>query len=97
MFAETDTKRCLALTQIIKDYEEASGQLINKDKPSITFSRKTGASIKNRVKQQLGITKEGGTGKYLGLPELFGRKRRISLLLLLIVSNTELPAGRRSD
>ncbi|KAG7591058.1 Ribonuclease H-like superfamily [Arabidopsis thaliana x Arabidopsis arenosa] len=58
------------------DYEEASGQLINKDKSSITFSPKTSQDIRNRVKHQLGITKEGGTGKYLGLPELFGRKKR---------------------
>ncbi|CAE6085174.1 unnamed protein product [Arabidopsis arenosa] len=64
------------LHRIITNYEEASGQLINKDKSSITFSPKTSKEIRNRVKNQLGITKEGGTGKYLGLPELFGRKKR---------------------
>ena len=31
------------------------------------------------VKEELGIQKEGGVGKYLGLPEQFGRKKEGSL------------------
>lgn len=76
LFARTDERSCSTLYRIITDYEEASGQLINKEKSSITFSPKTSQEIRNRVKTQLGITKEGGAGKYLGLPELFGRRKR---------------------
>ena len=32
--------------------------------------------IRNRVKKSLRITKEGGVGKYLGLTEHFGRRKR---------------------
>lgn len=45
-------------------------------KSSITFSGKTESATRTRVKQQLGITREGGSRKYLGLLELFGRKKR---------------------
>jgi len=59
---------------ILGKYEEASRKKINQDKSSITFSSKTQNEIKERAKRDLSIQKEGGQGKYLGLPELFGRK-----------------------
>uniref|UniRef100_M4EUN1 RNase H type-1 domain-containing protein n=1 Tax=Brassica campestris TaxID=3711 RepID=M4EUN1_BRACM len=64
-----------ALTKVLKLYEEASGQSINANKSSITFSRKTPAALKTVVHDTLSIQKEGGVGKYLGLPEHFGRKK----------------------
>ena len=63
-----------ALTGLLKRYEEMSGQSINVDKSSINFSRKAPANLKTAVKNALSIQKEGGIGKYLGLPELFGRR-----------------------
>lgn len=51
-------------------------QKINTDKSSITFSSKTPEETKVLVKEALGIAKEGGQGKYLGLPEHFGRRKK---------------------
>ena len=65
-----------ALKRILTQYEEASGQCINTDKSSITFSKRTPSLLKDTVKDNLSVQNEGGTGKYLGLPELFGRKKR---------------------
>lgn len=45
-------------------------------KSSITFSRKAPSDLKQRVHSELQIMKEGGVGKYLGLPEHFGRQKR---------------------
>lgn len=53
-----------------------SGQFINLDKSAITFSAKTPSATKRRVRQQIQILNVRGLGKYLGLPEHFGRKKR---------------------
>lgn len=42
----------------------------------ITFSAKTSQEIRSRVKNHVGITKEGGVGKYLGLHEHFVRNKK---------------------
>ena len=75
-FLEASHGRCAALITILSKYEAASGQVINKEKSAITFSRKTPPELKVLIKDDLLIYKEGGTGKYLGLPEHFGRRKR---------------------
>ena len=64
------------LKEILNVYEAVSGQRINLQKSAITFSAKTPPEVKLRVKATLDIAAEGGAGKYLGLPELFGLKKR---------------------
>ena len=75
-FTKTDTHACTTLVDILRKYEAASGQKINTLKSSISFSSKTPTDIRSRVKAQLGIEREGGVGKYLGLPEHFGRRKK---------------------
>lgn len=75
-FTRTDPQSCTTLMNILHSYESASGQMINAAKSSISFSSKTSLDVRLRVKQHLRIDKEGGVGKYLGLPELFGRKKK---------------------
>ncbi|CAA7053967.1 unnamed protein product [Microthlaspi erraticum] len=75
-FCKTKDQNCVTLATILRKYGEASGQQINHQKSSISFSSKTPQDIKERVKLTLGIEKEGGQGKYLGLPESFGRKKK---------------------
>ena len=75
------------LKEILSIYEAVSGQRINLQKSAITFSAKTPAEVKSRVKATLEILAEGGIGKYLGLPEMFGRKKETSLHLFSIGSD----------
>ncbi|WZY78965.1 hypothetical protein YC2023_025349 [Brassica napus] len=75
-FAKTTISSVNALKEVLKKYEAASGQMINTEKSAITFSKKAPAEVRERVKECLGIAKEGGVGKYLGLPEHFGRRKR---------------------
>lgn len=70
-FTQASQKSCETLTNIFLEYGKASGQMINRKKSSITFSSKTLSAIKENAKSKLGIQKEGGLGKYLGLPEHF--------------------------
>lgn len=75
-FIRTDELSCSTLHRILQQYKTASGQTINTTKSAITFSAKTTQETRTRVKSHLGIAKEGGVGKYLGLPEHFGQKKR---------------------
>lgn len=74
-FCRSSVTGVLKLKEILNTYEAVSGQQINLQK-SITFSAKTPQEVKTRTKATLGIAIEGGIDKYLGLPELFGRKKR---------------------
>ena len=75
-FSRSDSKSCRTLMTILQRYEAASGQMINKAKSAITFSSKTPENIKSKAQLIMGIQRTGGLGKYLGLPELFGRKKK---------------------
>lgn len=75
-FCSATPSNCSTLHKILLDYEQASGQQINKNKSSVTFSGKTPAAMKDNAKSILGISKEGGLGKYLDLPEHFGRRKK---------------------
>lgn len=74
-FCKSNSKSVEALKNNLSTYEELSGQKINTQKSAVTFSAKTPVEIRTRVKATLSIELEGGIGKYLGLPENFGRKK----------------------
>ncbi|WZZ38588.1 hypothetical protein YC2023_034847 [Brassica napus] len=75
-FCKSKPSCVAALVKILATYEAVSGQKINPQKSAITFSAKTPATVRARVKEAMSISLEGGTGKYLGLPEQFGRRKR---------------------
>ena len=77
-FMDTDEQSCASLMKILQQYKMSSGQLINTDKSSISFSAKTPQVIRERVKSHLEISQEGGVGKYLGLLDHFGRRKKRS-------------------
>lgn len=75
-FSKANRKNAETLKSLLDTYETISGQLISKQKSSIFFSKRTNDVTRTLMKTILGIEKEGGMGKYLGLPELFGRKKK---------------------
>ena len=76
-FCKADTQQCRELMKIIEEYGRASGQLLNVAKSSIFFGSKVPPELKTELKEALGITREGGMGVYLGLPEkICGSKRQ---------------------
>lgn len=75
-FYQANAKNCNALKEVFDVYEYYSGQKINAHKSMITFGSRVFGTTQNRLKSILGIPNQGGGGKYLGLPEQFGRKKK---------------------
>lgn len=75
-FVRADTRSASTLVSILREYKIASGQLINLKKSYVSFSAKTPEEIIYQVKNILGIVQERGVENYLGLLELFTRKKR---------------------
>lgn len=63
------------LQAILALYEEQSGQMINKNKSAVTFSKGTSAARKAEVLQILGVSQESQGRRYLGLPVFVGAAR----------------------
>ena len=77
-FLKADQKNSQNLLQIFQDYGNASGQLINLEKSSITFGNNVYQHTRTSIMQTLKIPNNGGGGKYLGLPEqLSGKKKEM--------------------
>jgi len=57
----------LELRRILEVYEQASGQVINRDKSSVMFSPNTSEQIRCQVRSNLSIGCEARSERYLGL------------------------------
>lgn len=66
---KADEQQSVELMNILRKYGAVTGQMINPSKSSIIFGKGVLEENKAKVKQKMGIEKEGGEAKYLGLPE----------------------------
>lgn len=75
-FVKVDYRNSENLITIFDEYEKASGQQINREKSTITFGEHVFQHTREGIQQILQISKVGGGGKYLGLPEQFNKKKK---------------------
>jgi hypothetical protein len=61
---------------ILKIYEQASGQEINLTKSEVFFSRNLSIAAQEDLSRIMGVRHVLGTGNYLGLPSMIGRKKK---------------------
>ena len=75
LFCKAKRKEVSLLMEILELYEVASGQKINTEKSSVTFSHNTSLETRNEVLGILGPMQDPRQGKYLGLPLVIGKSK----------------------
>jgi hypothetical protein len=76
LFCRSTLSETNHLMNILKTYEEASGQEINLTKSEVFFSRNLTMAAQEDLSRIMGVRHVIGTGKYLGLPSMIGRKKK---------------------
>ena len=64
------------MSEILTKYPQASGQAINMQKSSISFSYNVDAAMRSRVCAMLSILESNLQGYYHGLPSWVGKKKK---------------------
>ena len=77
IFCRAKEKDCRKILEILEVNEQASRQVINMEKSSILFSTNTSAADRELVMNSLDIHRYMVRDKYLRLPILIGRNRRV--------------------
>lgn len=75
-FCHAHPKSCKTIMRILTEYERISGQAVNLNKSAISFGSKVRDEVKSRLRGIMNIHNDGGYGKYLGLPEHIGRRKK---------------------
>ncbi|XP_071917117.1 uncharacterized protein [Coffea arabica] len=75
IFCETTKEKAGEVMQILRKYEEASGQVFNVDKSSAFFSKNTVEESKGEILNILGGMSQARQSKYLGLPMFISRSK----------------------
>ncbi|KAA3457419.1 reverse transcriptase [Gossypium australe] len=76
LFGEATESGANILKEILKEYANCSGQCVNFDKTTVFYSTNTSAESKEVVSSLLGVRSSSNPEKYLGLPNMVGRKKK---------------------
>ncbi|GAU35387.1 hypothetical protein TSUD_160380 [Trifolium subterraneum] len=76
LFCRSTLEETNHLMSILKTYEDASGQEINMAKSEVFFSRNINMAAQEDLSRIMGVRHVLGTGTYLGLPSMIGRKKK---------------------
>ena len=75
LFCQATRQECQNLLHILAQYEEASGQAINRQKTTLFFSRNTSQEVKKDIRTILGAQIMTDCERYLGLPMVGGKSK----------------------
>jgi hypothetical protein len=76
LFCRASEKEATTIKHIIKDYQEASGQLVNMDKSELMFSKKVPHDNRIIIGQILPMARVDHFSKYHGMPTQMGRSKK---------------------
>ncbi|GMI90448.1 hypothetical protein HRI_002714100 [Hibiscus trionum] len=83
IFGEATTRGASNLKQLLQEYSECSGQLINYDKSRLFFSSNVHDDNHADVKHVLNVDHTSCLDKYFGLPSIVGQNKREAFQHLL--------------
>ena len=75
IFCRSTFEECNKIQELLAIYETASGQMINKEKTTLFFSRNTDETTQEALKVALSVSIIRHYEKYLGLPSFVGPDR----------------------
>lgn len=79
IFCKASTEEAATVMQMLKTFEETSGQIINHQKSSVFFSRNVSNPCKQEICEVLRFEEADEGSHYLGLPNYIGRKKSAML------------------
>lgn len=77
LFYRSTEAECTKLKEVLEMYGQASGQMINFQKSGVMFSSNVDSVVRDELSRILGVSQALNTSRYLGLPSLIGRKKKI--------------------
>ncbi|KAF5445283.1 hypothetical protein F2P56_034346 [Juglans regia] len=83
LFCQAKYEEIKCVLNILELYEKGSGQVLNKDKSAIYFSKNTTLMSQQQIMHLAGVQSTSNLEKYLGLPTLVGRKKIASFHSLI--------------
>ena len=69
-------EECEKIKELLATYEAVSGYVVNKEKTTLFFSKKTSDAIQEAIKESLGLPAIQHYEKYLGLSSFVGRNKK---------------------
>ncbi|XP_021760609.1 uncharacterized protein LOC110725436 [Chenopodium quinoa] len=72
-----NVQECSAIADIISKYERASGQKVNLSKTEVTFNKKVRTVRREEIIEILGVQEVERHEKYLVLPTIIGRSKKV--------------------
>ncbi|XP_057248279.1 uncharacterized protein LOC125493714 [Beta vulgaris subsp. vulgaris] len=82
LFTRATLQECSVVADILSTYERASGQKINFDKSEVSFSKSVDDRRKNEIRSLFGVREVERHEKYLGLPTVIGRSKKMVFMVL---------------
>lgn len=82
VFCKAKPEEGAVIKEVLTCYERASGQSINSQKSSITFSPNVDVNIRAEIQSALGLNAATSHERYLGLPTLVGKNKKQTFRLI---------------
>ncbi len=77
LFGQASIPECKKIMDILNIYEASSGQKINREKTAIFFSSNTSQATRQSIQKFWASSGSTNFDKYLGLPAMIGRSKRV--------------------